>query len=71
MKPKLPKRAVKALVKELSPLNPIVREAVEQVAAENGGESLDRDEIKATVKEAVEEVVRERVEEIVKSFEEA
>jgi phosphatidylserine/phosphatidylglycerophosphate/cardiolipin synthase-like enzyme len=65
-RPKLPKRAVKSLVKELSPLHPVVQEAVEQAEAEKNGDSLNRDEIKATVKEAVQEVVQERVEAIVK-----
>ena len=57
---------MKALVKELSPLNPIVEEAVKQVASDTEGASLNRmKEIKETVKEAVQEAVRERVKEMV------
>ena len=71
-KPKVSKRAVKAVVKELSPLNPIVEEAVKQVAAETESASLNLSEMKETVKEAVQEAVRERVKEMVKeSLEEA
>ena len=67
-----PKKAVKALVKELSPLNPIVEEAVKQVASETESASLNMKEMKETVKEAVQEAVRERVKEMVKeSLEEA
>jgi phosphatidylserine/phosphatidylglycerophosphate/cardiolipin synthase-like enzyme len=71
-KPKVSKVAVKELVKELSPLNPIVEEAVKQVAAETESASLNLKEMKETVKEAVQEAVRERVKEMVKeSLEEA
>jgi phosphatidylserine/phosphatidylglycerophosphate/cardiolipin synthase-like enzyme len=65
-KPKVSKKVVKALVKELSPLHPIVEEAVKQVASETGSASLNMKEMKETVKEAVQEAVRERVKEIVK-----
>ena len=65
-KPKVPKKAVKALVKELSPLNPIVKEAIKQVASETESAGLNPQEVKETVKEAVKEAVRERIEEIVK-----
>ena len=65
-KPKVPKKAVKALVKELSPLNPIVEEAVKQVVTETEGTSMDLEEVKTTVKEAVKEAVKDRVKEIVK-----
>jgi phosphatidylserine/phosphatidylglycerophosphate/cardiolipin synthase-like enzyme len=64
--PKVSKRDVKALVKELSPLNPIVAEAVKQVASETGGANLNLNAMKETVKEAVQDAVRERVKEIVK-----
>ncbi len=60
------KKDVKALVKELSPLNPIVKEALKEVASEAGSASLNMQEMKETVKEAVKEAVRERVEEMVK-----
>ena len=59
------KKATKGLVKELSLLNPIVKEALK--AAESETEpSLNPQEMKATVKEAVKEAVRERVDEMVK-----
>jgi phosphatidylserine/phosphatidylglycerophosphate/cardiolipin synthase-like enzyme len=71
-KPRVSKRTVKALVKELSPLNPIVEEAVKQVAAETESASLNMKDMKETVKEAVQEAVRERVKEMVeKSLEES
>jgi len=65
-KPKGLKKAVKALAKELSPLNPIVKEALKEAASETGSVSLNPQEVKETVKEAVKEAVRERVEEMVK-----
>jgi len=65
-KPGVSKKTVKTLVKELSPLNPIVEEAVKQVAAETENASLNIKEMKETVKEAVQEAVRERVKEMVK-----
>jgi cardiolipin synthase A/B len=64
-KSKISKKAVKALVKELSPLHPIVEEAVKQVASETESASLNMKEMKETVKEAVQEAVRERVKEMV------
>jgi cardiolipin synthase len=64
-KPKVSKRAIKALVEELSPLNPIVEEAVKQVASDTEGVGLNVKEMKETVKEAVEDAVRERVKEMV------
>ena len=60
------KKGVKELVKELSPLNPIVKEALKEVVSDAGRESLNMQEVKETVKEAVKEAVRERVEEMVK-----
>lgn len=65
-KPRVTNHQVKALVKELSPLNPIVEEAVKQVASETDIASLDLNAIKETVKEAVREAVRDRVKEMVK-----
>ena len=56
---------MKALIKELSPLNPIVEEAVKQVASDTESASLNVKEMKETVKEAVKEAVRERVKEVV------
>jgi phosphatidylserine/phosphatidylglycerophosphate/cardiolipin synthase-like enzyme len=60
------KKGVKELVKELSPLNPIVKEALKEAVSEAGIGSLNPKEMKTTVKEAVKEAVRERVEEMVK-----
>jgi len=62
----VPKKSLKALVKELSPLSPIVKEALKEVASEAEGAGLNPREMKQTVKEAVKEAVRERVEEMVK-----
>jgi phosphatidylserine/phosphatidylglycerophosphate/cardiolipin synthase-like enzyme len=59
------KKAMKALVEELSPLNPIVEEAVKQVASDTESACLNLKEMRETVKEAVEEAVRERVKEMV------
>jgi phosphatidylserine/phosphatidylglycerophosphate/cardiolipin synthase-like enzyme len=59
------KKAVKDLVKELSPLNPIVEEAIKEAQSETGTLTMDPQEMKKTVKEAVKEAVRERVEEMV------
>jgi phosphatidylserine/phosphatidylglycerophosphate/cardiolipin synthase-like enzyme len=70
--PTLSKDQMKALVKELSPLNPVVNEALKQVVSEAGTASLDLNAIKETVKEAVQHAVRERVREMVQeSLEEA
>src|SRR5208283_4356263 len=65
------KKAVKELVKELSPLSPIVEEAIKEAESESGGAGLSQQEMKETVKEAVKEAVRERVEEMVKESLEA
>jgi phosphatidylserine/phosphatidylglycerophosphate/cardiolipin synthase-like enzyme len=59
------KKAVKELVKELSPLNPIVEEALREMETGAGAPGLNQQEMKETVKEAVKEAVRERVEEMV------
>ena len=64
-KSKISKKAMKALVEELSPLNPFVEDAVKQVASDTGNASLSAKEMKETVKEAVQEAVRERVKEMV------
>jgi phosphatidylserine/phosphatidylglycerophosphate/cardiolipin synthase-like enzyme len=58
------KKVSKDLVKELSPLSPIVREALREAAPEAGQAPLNQEQIKETVKEAVKEAVRERVEEM-------
>jgi phosphatidylserine/phosphatidylglycerophosphate/cardiolipin synthase-like enzyme len=65
-KPDVHKATAKVAVKELSPLNPIVKEALKEAVAEAGNTSLSPEEVKETVKEAVKEAVRERVQEMVK-----
>jgi phosphatidylserine/phosphatidylglycerophosphate/cardiolipin synthase-like enzyme len=60
------KKGVKELVKELSPLNPIVKEALKEGFSAAGRGFLNPKKINTTVKEAVKEAVRERVEEMVK-----
>jgi cardiolipin synthase A/B len=71
-KPKVSKKAINALVEELSPLNPIVADAVRQMASATESACLNVKEMKETVREAVEEAVRERVNEMVmESLEEA
>jgi phosphatidylserine/phosphatidylglycerophosphate/cardiolipin synthase-like enzyme len=64
--PKVLKKTLHAMVKELSPLNPIVKEALKEVTLEAGSAGLNPQEVKETVKEAVKEAVKERVEEIVR-----
>ncbi len=64
--PKVVKKTLNALVKELSPLNPIVEEALKQAMAETVDAGLTPQEVKETIKEAVKEAVRDRVEEMVK-----
>jgi cardiolipin synthase A/B len=67
-KPIVLKKALKALVKELSPLNPIVKEALKEAASEAGGAGLNPQEVKETVKEAVKEAVKETVQERVQEM---
>lgn len=65
LKPKVVKKAVKALVKELPPLSEVVKEAV-QLAVESPGNALSPNEVKQTVKQTVKEAVKEAVKEGVK-----
>jgi uncharacterized membrane protein len=58
------KKQLKAMVRKLSPLNPIVKEAVSEVVSKVGSDTLDSKEIKETVEIAVKEAVRERVPEM-------
>jgi len=62
-KPKVLKHALKMLVKELSPLNPIVKEALKETASAIGDTGLNPQELKETVKEAVKEAVEETIQE--------
>ena len=63
------KKNMKAAVAKLSPLNPIVKEAVKEVIAKAGTNSLDPKEVKDTVQKAVKEAIRERVQEILEESE--
>jgi phosphatidylserine/phosphatidylglycerophosphate/cardiolipin synthase-like enzyme len=58
------KIAVKAAAAELTPLNPIVRQAVTDVVEKTGSEDLDPKEVQERIQKAVKEAVRERVQEI-------
>ncbi len=55
---------MKTTVTKLSPLNPLIKEAVSEVVSKVGKDTLDSDEIKATVENVVKEAVRERVTEM-------
>ena len=57
------KKALKATVVKLSPLDPLVKEAVDDVVLDDGPK-LTVTEVKQTVEKAVKEAVRERVQEI-------
>ena len=60
------KKALKATVEKLSPLDPLVKEAVEEVVSKTDGSAkLNTQEMKETVENAVKEAVRERVQEMV------
>ena len=63
------KRKLKTMVEKLSPLNPLVKEAVREVVSKVGSETLDSEEIKETVEKAVKEAVRERVAEMLNESE--
>ena len=52
------------MVEKLSPLNPLVKEAVRDVVSKTGNASLNTKEVKETVQKAVKEAVRERVQEM-------
>ena len=62
--PRALKAKLKKAVKRLSPLNPIVKEAVKDVVSKKGNTGLNATEVKATVGKAVKEAVRERVAEL-------
>lgn len=64
------KRKVKRMAKKLSPLDPEVKEAVNDVVSKKGSGSLSTTEVKASVVKAVKEAVRERVEEMLNESEE-
>jgi cardiolipin synthase A/B len=58
------KKKLKTMVEKLSPLNPLVKEAVSDVVSKLGTETLDSNKVKKTVEKAVKEAVRERVSEM-------
>ena len=58
------KKTLKEMVEKLSPLNPLVKEAVKDVVSKKGSASLNTKEVKETVEKAVKEAVRERVQEM-------
>jgi phosphatidylserine/phosphatidylglycerophosphate/cardiolipin synthase-like enzyme len=64
------KQKLKTVVKKLSPLNPLVKEAVNDVVSKVGSKTLDSAAIKITVEKAVKEAVRERVSEMLNESEE-
>jgi phosphatidylserine/phosphatidylglycerophosphate/cardiolipin synthase-like enzyme len=62
--PKAIRKAVKATVKKLTPLDPLVKEAVDDVVSQEGNAGLNAKDVKETVAKAVKEAVRERVQEM-------
>jgi hypothetical protein len=58
------KKRLKKVVTKLSPLNPIVKKAVEDVVDRKGSAGLNTKDVKETVEKAVKEAVRERVQEM-------
>ena len=58
------KKTLKETVEKLSPLNALVKEAVNEVVSKKGSASLNTKEVKETVEKAVKEAVRERVQEM-------
>jgi hypothetical protein len=52
------------MVEKLSPLNPLVKEAVHEVVSKKGSAGLNKTDVKETVEKAVKEAVRERVQEM-------
>jgi cardiolipin synthase len=59
------KKSLKATMEKLSPLDPLVKEAVAEVISKtDGSATLNTQEMKETVEKAVKEAVRERVQEM-------
>jgi cardiolipin synthase A/B len=65
------KKKLKATVAKLSPLDPEVKEAVDDVVLQEGSASLNPKEVKDTVAKAVKEAVRERVQDMLNESAEA
>ena len=62
--PQVLKKKLKEMVEKLSPLDPLVKEAVKEVVSKEGNAGLNKTEVKETVEKAVKEAVRERVQEM-------
>jgi cardiolipin synthase len=62
--PHVLKKKLKDMVEKLSPLNPLVKEAVQEVVSKEGNTGLNKSDVKETVEKAVKEAVRERVQEM-------
>jgi len=62
--PHVLKKKLKDMVEKLSPLNPLVKEAVQEVVSKEGNTDLNKADVKETVEKAVKEAVRERVQEM-------
>jgi cardiolipin synthase A/B len=62
--PHVLKKKLKDMVEKLSPLNPLVKEAVQEVVSKTGNTDLNKADVKETVERAVKEAVRERVQEM-------
>ena len=62
--PHVLKKKLKEMVEKLSPLNPLVKEAVQEVVSKTGKAGLNKTDVKETVEKAVKEAVRERVQEM-------
>ena len=62
--PRVLKMKLKEMVDKLSPLNPLVKEAVQDVVSKKGNAGLNKTDVKQTVEKAVKEAVRERVQEM-------
>ena len=62
--PQVLKKKLKEMVEKLSPLNPLVKEAVHEVVSKEGNAGLNKTDVKETVEKAVKEAVRERVQEM-------
>ncbi len=62
--PRVLKQRLKRVMKKLTPLDPDVKEAVDDVVSKKGSAKLNVKDVKVTVAKAVKEAVRERVEEM-------
>ena len=55
--PQVLKKKLKEMVEKLSPLHPLVKEAVKEVVSKEGNTGLNKTEVKETVEKAVKEAV--------------